>query len=138
MNRIVVDASVALQWFLEDELGREYSLKSLHYLNRGRLLVPTLWFYEVGNGLLLAHRRQRIRLDHVSTFMARLLGMPIDIHPAVPAKIAELPMLAHQHGLTSYDASYLAVAIEMKCELATQDRKLQSAAAATGVTVFTG
>ena len=60
MSNFVLDASLALQWFLEDETDRKYSLNVLAGLAEKRALVPILWFYEVGNGLLMAHRRKRI------------------------------------------------------------------------------
>ena len=61
----VLDASLALQWFLEDEENRKYSLAVLASLSEKRALVPLLWFHEVGNGLLMACRRKRISLDQV-------------------------------------------------------------------------
>lgn len=63
MSDFVLDASLALQWFFEDEQGREYSLSVLTSLSRKRAIVPVLWFYEVGNGLIMAYRRKRITLD---------------------------------------------------------------------------
>jgi hypothetical protein len=59
----VLDASLALQWFLEDESGRQYGLSVLASLSNKRAVLPILWFYEVGNGLLMAHRRKRITFD---------------------------------------------------------------------------
>ena len=69
MNDIVLDASIALQWFLEDETDRKYSLEILASLAEARAIVPSLWFYEVGNGLLMAHRRKRIMLDQIEGFL---------------------------------------------------------------------
>ena len=63
MSDLVLDASLALQWFLEDEADRKYSLAILASLAEKRALVPILWFYEVGNGLLMAYRRKRISLE---------------------------------------------------------------------------
>jgi len=54
VSDFVLDASLALQWFLEDEQNRKYSLAVLASLSEKRALVPLLWFYEVGNGLLMA------------------------------------------------------------------------------------
>ncbi len=65
MSDLVLDASLTLQWFLEDEADREYGLAVLASLSNKRAAVPVLWFYEVGNGLLMAHRRKRITLDKV-------------------------------------------------------------------------
>jgi hypothetical protein len=53
VSDLVLDASLALQWFLEDESGRQYGLSVLASLSSKRAMVPILWFYEVGNGLLM-------------------------------------------------------------------------------------
>jgi len=59
VSDLVLDVSLTLQWFLEDEADRKYSLGVLASLSEKRALVPILWFYEVGNGLVMAHRRKR-------------------------------------------------------------------------------
>jgi predicted nucleic acid-binding protein len=69
VSDFVLDASLALQWFLEDEANREYSLEILTSLSEKRAMVPILWFYEVGNGLVMAHRRKRISLEQVEGFL---------------------------------------------------------------------
>ncbi len=35
-------------------------------------LVPLLWYYEVGNGLVMAYRRKRIAFDQIDGFLTRL------------------------------------------------------------------
>jgi len=56
VSDFVLDASLALQWFLVDEADRQYSLSVLSSLSEKQAAVPVLWFYEVGNGLLMAYR----------------------------------------------------------------------------------
>jgi predicted nucleic acid-binding protein len=107
VSGLVLDASLALQWFLEDEADREYSLSVLASLSENRALVPVLWFYEVGNGLLMAYRRRRISLDQIDGFLTRLKALPIEAVPQSPAELLELPTLAQARGLTNYDAAYL-------------------------------
>ena len=53
MSDLVLDASLALQWFLEDESGRQYCLSVLASLSSKRAVVPILWFYEVGTSATL-------------------------------------------------------------------------------------
>ena len=91
MSDFVLDASLALQWFLEDEENRKYSLAVLASLSEKRALVPLLWFYEVGNGLLMACRRKRISLDQVDGFLTRLKALPIEAAEQAPSEILELP-----------------------------------------------
>lgn len=138
MSDLVLDASLTLQWFLEDEAGREYGLSVLASLSTKRAAVPILWFYEVGNGLLMAHRRKRITLDKIDGFLARLKALPIDAAEQVPSEILDLPSLAQKHSLTNYDAAYLALAMRLNLPLATTDTDLRRAAAAAGVAMVAG
>lgn len=135
MSDLVLDASLALQWFLEDEADRDYSLAVLASLSEKRALVPLLWFYEIGNGLVMAHRRKRISLDQMDGFLRRLEALPIDTAQENAAEILQLPSLARSHNLTNYDAAYLAVAIRSGFPLATTDSLLRKASAAAGVAI---
>jgi predicted nucleic acid-binding protein len=133
VSDLVLDASLTLQWFLDDEVDRKYSLTVLASLSEKRALVPLLWFYEVGNGLLMAHRRKRISLDKIESFLTRLKALPIDASQETPSEILELPALAQSHGLTNYDAAYLGLANRFNLPLATNDSDLRNAAASAGV-----
>ncbi len=135
MIDFVLDASLALQWFLEDEADRKYSLDVLSSLSEKRALVPILWFYEVGNGLLMAHRRKRISFDQIDGFLIRLKALPIDAAQQSPQEILDLPTVARAHGLTIYDAAYLALAMKSNLTLATTDNALRKAAASSGVKI---
>jgi predicted nucleic acid-binding protein len=77
VSDLVLDASLALQWFLEDETNREYSLGVLASLSERRALVPLIWFYEIGNGLVMAYRRKRISPDQIDGFLAGLRLCPL-------------------------------------------------------------
>ena len=135
MSEFVLDASLGLQWFLEDETDRKYSLAVLASLSEKHALVPTLWFYEVGNGLLMAHRRKRITLDQIEGFLTRLKVLPIEATQQTPSEILELPALARSHSLTSYDAAYLSIALRFRLPLATTDNALRNASASAGVAI---
>jgi predicted nucleic acid-binding protein len=134
---LVLDASLALQWFLEDETGRQYGLGVLASLSTKRAVVPVLWFYEVGNGLLMAYRRKRITFDQIDGFLRRLKALPIDAAEELPAELLELPALAQKHSLTNYDAAYLALAM-LNLPLATTDAELRRAAGAAGIGMVAG
>jgi predicted nucleic acid-binding protein len=123
---------------LEDESGRQYGLSVLASLSSKRAVVPILWFYEVGNGLLMAYRRKRITFDQIDGFLTRLKALPIDAAQQVPTEILELPAIAQKHGLTNYDAAYLELAMRFRLPLATTDAELRRAAAAAGVAIVSG
>ena len=136
MSDLVLDASLALQWFLVDEADRKYSLSVLSSLSEKQAVVPVLWFYEVGNGLLMAYRRKRIALEQIDGFLARLKNLPIEAASLAPAEVLDLPVLAQTHSLTNYDAAYIALALRLRLPLATSDAALRRAATAAAVPIF--
>ena len=133
MSEIVIDASLALQWFLEDEADRGYSLSILQSLSNVPAVVPILWFYEVRNGLTMAVRRKRITDGQRAGYLARIPKLPISCDHAETTVILSLPDLAHTYELTNYDAAYLELAMRRKLSLATTDEALRRAAAKAGV-----
>ena len=136
MSDFVPDVCLALQWFLEDEADRNYSLTVLSSLSEKRALVPVLWFYEIGNAFIMAHRRKRISFDQIDAYLSRLRALPIDTGQQTPDEILEMPSLARAHGLTIYDAAYLALAMKSNSTLATTVNALRRAAASIGVKIF--
>jgi predicted nucleic acid-binding protein len=129
---------LALQWFLEDETGRQYGLSVLASLSTKRAVVPILWFYEVGNGLIMAYRRKRITLDQIDGFLKRLKALPIEAAQQATSEVLELPAIAQKYSLTNYDAAYLGLALRLRLPVATTDVDLRRAAAAAGVAMVPG
>jgi predicted nucleic acid-binding protein len=95
-----------------------------------------LWFYEVGNGLLVAYRRKRISVGQIDDFLRRLGALPIEVAQQTPSSLLKLPALARLHNLTNYDAAYLAIAVGSNLPLATTDSALRKAAAAADVQIL--
>ena len=133
MSEIAIDASLALQWFLEDEADRGYSLAVLERLSEDRSVVPLLWFYEVGNGLTMACRRKRISYEQAAGYLARVRRLPVFADDVDAALIPTLPDVARNYDLTNYDAAYLEFAIRRNLPLATTDQALRRAAGKAGV-----
>jgi predicted nucleic acid-binding protein len=135
LSEIALDASLTLQWFLEDEADRGYSLAVLEQLSTDTAVVPILWFYEMGNGLMMACRRKRITDKQVTEYLARVRRLPVSADKADPNVILTLPDLARSYELTNYDAAYLELAMRRRIALATTDAALRRAAAKAGVTL---
>ena len=133
---IVLDTSVALTWFLPDEFP-PVKAESKQYVVQSGALVPTLWFYEIANGLLMAVRRDRLLYSDGEDALALLDHLPIqqDMERVV-AIWPEIFRIATSHGLTAYDATYLELAVRRRLPLATLDKKLVEAARAEGVRIF--
>lgn len=119
---IVLDASVILKWVLdaETEPGHAAANRLLERWQQGELnlLVPPLWLYEVGNILCLK------RPADASIALAALWDLGLSEVPFTRGLIQRTVTLAQSHGLTFYDASYLAVAEEKQVILVTADGKL--------------
>ena len=137
MPAFVLDTSIALKWFLADEDDRADSLILLKSISEtSRPVVPWLWFYEMGNALTVAVRRNRIAIEQLEEILQMLEQMPIDIDPPDRADLLRLSHVARKHTLTTYDAAYLSLALREKLPLATADQALKKAALAEGLTLI--
>jgi len=135
MDSFVLDTSIALKWFLEDESDRAYSLAILDGITNDVYLsvVPWLWFYEIESTILVQVRRRRIVFEKAVDYLKIIDEMAIDIDPPASSSILQLPHLAQAHNLTGYDAAFLELAMRLQLPLATNDQALVRAAANTKV-----
>lgn len=129
----VLDCSVAIAWVFPDEAS-EATDRLRDSLVDGRAFVPPLWPVEVGSVLLVAAQRGRISTGEWPHICSNLDALPIEIEPVSTSRVWGTTLaLAHQHGLSVYDAAYLELASRMRLPLATLDRALAAAARAAGV-----
>ena len=131
MPSFVLDCSVTLPWFFEDEEDG-YAEAVLHLLAREAATTPALWPLEVVNGLIGAERRGRLAAGDVANALAMLTELDIEVEERSPAPSA-IHALATQYGLTAYDAAYLELAVRENLPLATNDHDLARAAERAGV-----
>ena len=135
-GRFVVDNSVVMAWCFEDEAG-EYADAVLESLADGGALVPAIWPLEVGNVLLVAERKRRLGKADVARFLELVAGLPVYVEQESPARmLTDILSLARECRLSTYDASYLDLAMRAGLPLATQDQALASAARKCGVPLF--
>jgi predicted nucleic acid-binding protein len=120
-EKIVVDTSVLVKWIKtkDEEL----------LVEAGRLLrqvatkpidvhVPALLLYEIGNILLLKTDLDAPQLDHA---INDLESLPFVVAPPATPLLRRAAGVGKQYNLTFYDASFLALAIELDCPLITAD-----------------
>lgn len=134
MTGIVIDASVTLSWCFPDE-QTPMSSNVLDRLKSGeRALVPAFWPLEVLNTLLVGERRGRITAEQTRAFFdtLRVLSPPLDYTSLVQAA-GPVQTICRDHGLTSYDAVYVELALRSSFPLATLDQQQREAARALGV-----
>ena len=132
----VLDASVTLSWAFREELN-EYTRSVLRALRDGKASVPSIWPLEVGNALLVAERRERLKHAEVMQFLTFLRELPVTVEREFPDRVfGEVLALAREQGLSVYDAAYLDLAMRLGLPLATQGKALREAAARCGVEIF--
>ncbi len=88
------------------------------------LHAPSLLPYELTSVTL---KKLRQGETHATDGLAQALDMDIELHEINAQEVFEL---AQRYRLSAYDASYLWLAAELKCPLATFDEKLATAATA--------
>ena len=136
--RFVLDNSVVMRWLLQDgsEERIAYARKVLGLLaqDAGEALVPGIWALEVANVIAKSEAKRLVSEARASAFVGLLQTMCIqsDIHTAEHALSATL-QLARRFKLSSYDASYLELALREGLPLATLDADLLYAMEQTGV-----
>jgi predicted nucleic acid-binding protein len=136
---LILDASMALAWLLERKDQGEAALagEALDIVRAAGAMVPALWFAEVANALLLAERQRVITAQDSASYLAELSLWEIVQDTVLPVlSLANVIQLARIYKLTSYDATYLELAMRRAATLATFDRQLADAARAAGVRVF--
>lgn len=129
---LVIDASIAAIWFLPDE-NDDRADHILDRLNHENAVVPSLFWFEIRNILVKAHKRGRLEETGLLRAKSHLRNLPLDDHGSGNDQL--ILSLCLKEGLTAYDASYLALAIETGSPLVTADQALETAAVRNDVQV---
>ena len=138
MIRFVLDASVALAWFVDHPVAA-YAVRVRKSLARdARALVPGLWHLEMANGFAVAERRGILTSANSTAGIAaieQLLVQSIE-NSADFISLRQVLTTARDFQLSAYDAVYIDTARRQRLPIATLDRRLLSAAQQAGVEVY--
>ena len=129
-EKIVVDSSVFIKWFKtsgEDLLKQAHNLLNEIEDRPLEVHVPALLLYEVGNILLL---KTRMGPAALADTIEQLETLPFVVAPPATPLLKRAARLGRDLGLTFYDASFLALAVELDCPFVTADRRLSARARA--------
>jgi predicted nucleic acid-binding protein len=134
----VLDNSVTMRWCF-DSGAHEYADGILDQLERerGTAFVPVLWRYEVSAVLARARNRGLLAAHKAEEFLEDLAALAITVDMEGTSRIfTDVHRIATVYRLTSYDASYLELALRRDLPLATLDEELLAACEASGVARF--
>jgi predicted nucleic acid-binding protein len=122
---IVIDASVAVKWIL-DEPGSEAAVA----LRDQELIAPALWLAEAANALWRRARIGEISDDQATALFSELRNAPVAsvaIEPHLEAALKLATEICHP----VHDCVYLALALHHRTHVVTADRRFVFAASVT-------
>ena len=130
----VVDASIAAKWFLPVEREPECQLARAA-IGQLPMRTTSLALYEVGNVLCRDPGWGAKRVSTALELLGEICGDPIDL---TAEDFETTARLAAEHGLTFYDASYVAIAHRVGREVLSADGDLIGPGLATGLAAALG
>lgn len=134
--RMVIDASITIAWYFDDEITPATDAV-LEQLAEAGAIVPTLWRLEVANAFQSALRRKRITPVYRDEALNELRAMPITIDANTDEYAWTTTLqLAERFTLTVYDATYLELAQRRSLPLATLDAELREAASMLNISLL--
>jgi len=130
-SALVVDASVAVSILRKEPEAEEAALVLAKWTTLGgRVIVPSQFWFEAVNALLGRHKWEGARVLQAIHELDDLQLETVDLDRALVVLTIDL---AERHGLTAYDAEYLALADSEGASIATFDAALRSAAGSRAV-----
>ena len=135
--RFVLDNSVVMRWLLKDgsveRLAYADKVLGLRMQDDAQAVVPGVWPLEVANVIVKAQAKGLVSEARATAFIGLLddMGISVDARTAERA-LTDTLQLARRFKLSSYDASYLELALREGLQLATLDADLHSAMLQTG------
>jgi len=120
MSRYVLDANVAVKWFVPEDLTPQAVrlLEGNHHF-----VVPDLLYPEAGNALWQKLRRRQITAREARAALEGVANAPFTAYPTRELASSALE-LALRLECTVYDGCYLALALGQDCPLVTADDRL--------------
>jgi predicted nucleic acid-binding protein len=126
-NQVVVDASIAIKWILEEVDSDRADTLLAEWINKRMLiLAPNLLAYEITNALYRKVRKGEITLDRAKEALEEisLTEITFDFSSDFALSTRAIELANHFNLPTTYDSNYLALAERKGCELWTADLRM--------------
>lgn len=133
----VVDCSFAAALFLPDESSLKVESFFRDTGSDDLFWVPMLWWYEITNVLVVSERRNRLTHADIQEIMLLFDQFEFNTDNSFGTDHSnKLYEVAQKYTLSSYDASYLELAVRKSANLASLDNKLIESAKKAGVKIY--
>jgi predicted nucleic acid-binding protein len=137
VTAFVLDNSVAMRWCFDSATHPYADAILKRFAVSDTAVVPLLWFFEASAVLARAQNTGILTAARADAFIAELKSLPILADDEGPRRaLSDIHRLALTYRLTSYDASYLELALRRGLPLASLDEDLVKASRAAGVPVI--
>ncbi|ABL77460.1 type II toxin-antitoxin system VapC family toxin [Thermofilum pendens] len=122
MREAVVDASVVVKWFVEEE-GSDKALKvrDMYVEGEVELVAPELLVYEVLNAL---YYKRLFSEEEMAQVLEALEAYSFKLYPLKGEYARKALEISYRCDVTVYDASYVALAVLRDTYVYTADEKL--------------
>ncbi|MBI3023134.1 MAG: type II toxin-antitoxin system VapC family toxin [Thaumarchaeota archaeon] len=121
MEEVVVDASVVVKWFVEEEFEKEaLKLRDSYVEGAISLSSPALMPFEVMNGLQVANNNEQFLTDATESLTQYGIRLFLPLGPY----LSDTMKVSGRSSVSTYDASYVALAERLGCLLYTADTEL--------------
>lgn len=132
MSLVVVDASVAVKWFLPENgevlADQAFALLNKYEKNEVQFVVPDLFYVEIASAIWKAVRVGRVPRAYGDQALLLLFQREFTTVPSL--KLLEQAFrIATDYGRTVYDSLYVALAVQTNSQLITADERLANSLA---------
>ena len=125
---VVVDASLAVKWLVEeDDSDKAHAVLQSWVARDVTRIAPHLMPFEVANALHRRVLRGELNVGDSIRMMARLLESRLELHQPPGLHVRALQLASELNQSAAYDAHYLALAESVSCELWTADERFYRA-----------
>ena len=120
MSSRVVDANIVVKWYIEEP---DSEAARAVFWETEEFSIPDLLFLETASILWKKTRRRELTHQEALEISDLITEGPFEIYSS-RSLAGEAVRIALEHEITPYDASYVALAMKLKTDCATANRKL--------------
>ena len=127
MDKVVVDSSVVIKWFVAEPYSSEARrLLNEYEMGTLALLAPDLLYAEIGNIVWKKQRFQGLAASDARSIIEAFRMLTFSLTSSATL-LDDAYHLAVAHQRTVYDALYLALSMREQCRYLTADERLVNA-----------